>query len=341
MRKYLCLSFLLMSGLFTVPTFSFNFEVTTPVDGFSWENKDAFKLGIQPAASGKIESGMFGMVRNDGNKFHEGIDIKSFSRNRAGQAIDKIYAVLSGKISHISRENNGSYGKYLVLEHNNDGFLFYTLYAHLSEISENIYEGKQIHSGDFLGIIGDTSNVYKFPKGTEHLHFEIGFQLGRNSFDSWYANKFPKDDKNLHSHWNGLNLSGIDPLSFFTASSNPDFKSFADFIDSLPIAFSVYVPTSKIPEIVYESPHILNGEINEEVRAWNISFSWSGTPLCFTALNSLKSGTNLKINFVSKKYIQDSIKHGTLKKNGETFVPGSRLIENLKIIFGPNNTAIK
>jgi len=341
MIKYLGLSFLLMSGLFTVPTFSFNFEVTSPVDGFSWENKDAFEFGIQPAASGKIESGMFGIVRNNGSKFHEGIDIKSFSRNKAGQSTDKIYAVLSGEISHICRENNGSYGKYLVLEHNNDGFLFYTLYAHLSEISENIYEGGLINSGDFLGIMGDTSSVYKFPKGTEHLHFEIGFQLGRNSFDSWYANKFSKDDKNLHSHWNGLNLSGIDPFSFFTASSNPDFKSFADFIDSLPVAFSVYVPTSKIPEIVYASPRILNRKINEEVRAWNISFSWSGTPLCFTALNSLDLGNNLKINYVSKKYIQNSIKYGTLKKDGKVFTPGDRLIENLKIIFDPNNTAIK
>lgn len=329
-----------MSELFLVPAFSFSFDISSPVNGFSWENTEEFYKGIQTAASGMVESGMFGMVRNNGKRFHEGIDIKSFSRDNKGRAIDKIYAVLSGKVAHICRENNGSYGKYVVLEHKDGGFVFYTLYAHLSKISDNILEGSYLNSGDFLGIIGDTSTVYKFPIGTEHLHFEIGFRIGGKSFERWYYNKFPEDDENLHSIWNGLNLCGFDPFAFFTASKNADMKSFSDFVHSIPVSFSVYLPTDKVPEIVYFSPGLLINETKGKVRAWNISFSWNGTPLCFEALYSLDSGSNIKINFVSKKYIQNLINYGILKKEKETFIIGNRLNDILKIIFSPE-TIIK
>ena len=45
---------------------------------------------IQPTSSGKLVSGLFGCVRNNGHKFHEGIDLYPIARDSSGEAIDKI-----------------------------------------------------------------------------------------------------------------------------------------------------------------------------------------------------------------------------------------------------------
>ena len=85
---------------------------------------------------------MFGLTRNEGTRFHEGIDVKSAVRDRHGNAADEIFAVCPGKVAHVCRENNGSYGKYVVLEHWSGGISFYSLYAHLSLAAASLKEGE-------------------------------------------------------------------------------------------------------------------------------------------------------------------------------------------------------
>ena len=327
---------LLISGLFSVSAFSFDFEVKSPVSEFYWDKK-SLNSGIQPAASGRVESGLFGMVRNDGQRFHEGIDIKSFSRDGKGRVTDRVIAACDGIVVHVCRENNGSYGKYVVIEHKSGKILFYTLYAHLNEVSDNLEENKSVRAGEGVGIMGNTSSTYKFKTGTEHLHFEVGLRLGQNSFNDWYKNQFPADDKNLHSFWNGLNLSGIDPVDFLKASENTSLHSFKNFLDSIPVAFSVVVSTKEIPEIIYFSPGLLAEKfVPEKIIGWKIDFSWNGTPLKFKPLTEVKNQafTGNKIVYVSKKYIQNSIIFGNIISKGENFEIGKKLSNNLKIIFG-------
>ena len=45
---------------------------------------------VQPTASGKLESGLFGMTRNDGTRFHEGVDIRPLAELDARHAVDPI-----------------------------------------------------------------------------------------------------------------------------------------------------------------------------------------------------------------------------------------------------------
>ncbi|WP_326599051.1 M23 family metallopeptidase [Streptomyces sp. NBC_01803] len=60
-------------------------------------------------------------------------------------------------------ENSGDYGE-LVIVKMTDGY--YTLYAHLSEIS--VREGQQVKAGNQVGETGDTGN-----STGPHLHFEV------------------------------------------------------------------------------------------------------------------------------------------------------------------------
>lgn len=332
------LSLLLMSGLFSIPAFSFDFEPNFPTELDFVSNRSA----IQPASSGKVESGLYGMVRNNGTRFHEGIDIKSFRRNEKGRVEDNIFAVVSGTVVHISRENNGSYGKYIVIEHRSGNVSFYTLYAHLASIVPDLSEGFFVKNGKILGVMGDTSSVYKFPEGTEHLHFEVGLRLGGNSFSEWYKSTFPANDKNLHSFWNGLNLAGLDPVEFFKASRDSTIKTFGDWLKKQPVAFSVFVETEKFPEILESSPGLfkeaetLVRERRKPLIGWYIDFSWSGVPLGFKPVYTKEyKNKSVKILNVNKKYLHLLRLRNIISNADENEVlVGKRLKDILYIIFG-------
>lgn len=334
---------LIMSELMVVPAFSFDFPVSFPISTKGLNDKENFDCYIQPASSGQIKSGMYGMTRNNGTRFHEGIDIKSFCRDEKGRVEDKVFAVVSGTVVHISRENNGSYGKYIVIEHRSGNVSFYTLYAHLDSVASDLSEGFFVKNGHILGIMGGTSSVYKFPEGTEHLHFEVGLRLGRNSFSEWYKSTFPANDKNLHSFWNGLNLAGLDPVEFFRVSGDSAIKTFGDWLKRQPIAFSVFVETEKIPEILESSPGLFKGtdtlvrERRKPLVGWHVDFSWSGVPLSFTPVYEIsKRNFPVKLKIVSECYIHQSVSRGMIAKDKNKFVLGKSLKNTLRIIFGDN-----
>jgi hypothetical protein len=57
----------------------------------------SFEDFIQPTVSGKISSGTFGMVREDGKRFHEGIDIRPSRVLANGEAADRIFSAIAGQ----------------------------------------------------------------------------------------------------------------------------------------------------------------------------------------------------------------------------------------------------
>src|SRR5271154_1780304 len=54
---------------------------------------------FQPTVEGNVESGMFGCVRDNGRRFHEGIDIKCLQRDRRGEPTDPVHAVADGDVA--------------------------------------------------------------------------------------------------------------------------------------------------------------------------------------------------------------------------------------------------
>ena len=84
----------------------------------------------------------------------------------------KVITPLKGKVH--SFQNNatvGDYGPTIILRHEIEGFVFHTLYGHLSISSiENIQIGQEFENGTVLATLGTSDiNVNYAP----HLHFQI------------------------------------------------------------------------------------------------------------------------------------------------------------------------
>ncbi|NER16022.1 peptidoglycan DD-metalloendopeptidase family protein [Spongiivirga citrea] len=87
-------------------------------------------------------------------------------------ASTKVVAPIDGEVhSFADNSSLGDYGPTIILKHQFDEIVFYTLYGHLARTSLNdMYVGKQFRSGDVLANLGTPKeNVNYAP----HLHFQI------------------------------------------------------------------------------------------------------------------------------------------------------------------------
>ena len=84
----------------------------------------------------------------------------------------KVLAALDGKIHSFKfNEGIGNYGPTIVLEHNIENEIFYTLYGHLStESIENIEIGTFLKKGQQIAILGNSAENGNY---SPHLHFQI------------------------------------------------------------------------------------------------------------------------------------------------------------------------
>jgi murein DD-endopeptidase MepM/ murein hydrolase activator NlpD len=64
-----------------------------------------------------------------------------------------------------ARKRNGSFGKYIRINHNND---YATAYAHLNKYDENLAVGSRVQQGDIIGYVG-TTGLTSGP----NLHYEV------------------------------------------------------------------------------------------------------------------------------------------------------------------------
>lgn len=284
---------------------------------------------LQPASSGRIQSAMFGMVRDGGSRFHEGIDIRSVKKMGNGTPMDIVYSVYPGVVAHLSPENNGSYGRYVVLLHQKDGIEFYTLYGHLLDISPVLKEGEKVRAGSVLGMLGQTSTVYRISKDTAHLHFEIGMVLGESGFDSWYFRNYGKG--NLHGRYNGFNLVGTDPLDFYSFHAGKGDVCPVAWLRNLETAFTLRYPASVVPSFLERSPALCREPIPEGNFSWEIDFTWFGLPVSFRPVKSdILSESVLNPN---RNLCSLAEKRGVLVRRGNQFVPGKTLRNYLEILF--------
>lgn len=114
-----------------------------------------------PTEKGYTLSSYYGYrlsVFAEGN-FHSGIDIAGTGYG------SKVYAANNGTIQIIKNLGNTSYGKYIMINHNNG---YYSLYAHMSKFAEGLTVGSVVSRGDVIGYVGSTG----WSTGP-HLHYEI------------------------------------------------------------------------------------------------------------------------------------------------------------------------
>lgn len=114
-----------------------------------------------PTNSGYTISSYYGyrlQVFGEGN-FHSGIDI-------AGTGYGSpVKAANNGTIEIIENLGNSSYGKYIMINHNNG---YYSVYGHMSGFAKGLTKGTTVSRGQVIGYVGSSG----WATGP-HLHFEI------------------------------------------------------------------------------------------------------------------------------------------------------------------------
>ncbi len=249
------------------PTPNPAFDQGQPVEAF-----------VQPTASGRIESGLYGCTRNGGARFHEGLDLFPIERDRRGEALDPIFAVLPGRVVHVSRvAGHSSYGRYLVVQHDGESPAFHSLYAHMASIDSAIKVGSRVEAGTVLGIMGRSAAGYTIPRTRAHLHLELGLRL-TDDFQTWFDRQ-SFGSSNRHGNWNGMNLVGVDPLDFYRAMQDGEVSDFHEYLRRLPVAARIRVHSATIPSFVENYPVLLTRPYAErELVAWDIAFTQFGLP---------------------------------------------------------------
>ncbi len=201
---------------------------------------------FQPTIEGTTETGMFGCVRREGRKFHEGIDIKCRQRDRRGEPLDPVHAVADGEVAFINKKSGlSNYGRYIMLAHRWDGVQVYTLYAHLRDVADGLIVGQPVRKGQVIATLGHSTNTREgISAERAHLHFEINFMLNPG-FRVWYPKRDPKGPP--FGNFNGKNLIGLDAAAFYRAyAANPKLN-FADYVARQPVAFTVLVGARLFP----------------------------------------------------------------------------------------------
>lgn len=251
-------------------------KIVWPTESTAFVKGESFEAFIQPTFGHEPKSGLFGDVRNNGYRFHEGIDIKPVRRSKRGEPLDSVYAAMRGIVALVNDSPGASsYGRYVVIEHDALDVPVYTLYAHLRSIDESIKKGVRVESGCRLGQMGRSAD-YAIAREAAHLHFEVGLRYGEH-FQKWYdLQKF--GSKNKFGVFNGMNLQGMDPLAFMNAAREGKLSNgrVADYISSLPTAFIVRYYTAKIPDFALRYPKL--ADLNGSQRGWDIHFTWYGLP---------------------------------------------------------------
>ena len=325
MKYYWCT--LIWLGGWCTPLFAT--EVVWPTS-MNRQTIHSFEDFIQPTVSGEISSGTFGMVREDGKRFHEGLDIRPSRVLANGEAADRIFSAIAGKVAYLNHETNGPYGKYVVLVHPEAEIEVYTLYAHLAAIDKNLRVGDPLPQGKAIALMGRSSTPENpTPLERSHLHFEVGLRLS-DSFNRWYNKKNdPLKNPNLHGIWNGQNLVGFDP-SYILKSTRVNLL---DVVHNLPTALAVVIRTRTAPDFVYRYPGLTNGEAST-AAGWYIEFTWHGLPKHWTALpaDSKQLPSNgFKIVGMNPQMRDLMIQRQMLASDGKK--PGEILIQNLEILL--------
>jgi hypothetical protein len=276
------------------------------------------------------EGGSFGFVRTPLRvgqdvvltKFHEGIDIQPAKRDKAGNPLDLVMSITGGTVVHASNvAGRSNYGKYVVVEHRIDGDTFYSVYAHLAEVTAQ--PGDAVKPGSVLGRMGYTGAGLNRTRA--HLHLEMCLLMSRH-FGGWHT-AF-SGGTNFHGNFNGMNLAGMDVASLFLAhQKNRDLKV-RDFVLASPAYFKVTVPREGAWDFAERHRWMVKGDLNAPSPSWEISFTATGLAVGIAPsprevaepLVSAVRNTRISHRHLTRGLIDGSGTSATLTRSGKQLV---------------------
>jgi murein DD-endopeptidase MepM/ murein hydrolase activator NlpD len=311
-----------------------NFQLSWPTPNPAFAKGMGYSAFLQKTGPGKsFSSGAFGCVRNNGYKFHEGLDLYPIKRDPRGRAVDAIYSAMPGIVSHVNDiSGHSAYGRYIVLTHNQLRPALYSLYGHLASIDPGVKVGSRVNVAQEIGKMGNSAS-YSIPLNRSHLHFEIGLRL-TNRFQEWYDRK-SFSSKNRHGNYSGFNLVGIDPLPFYSEFSKKSFAMPIDYIKSLPQEAKIRVKTSVVPDFANRYPELIRlFPENKKWNGWECIFGPYGLPITLQQTDQCTS-SEPSLRVISYDQQNDSRKCRKLveKRNGK-IVPAEQMKLYLELLFG-------
>ncbi len=331
-------SLLLAGCALSSPAVAERLRLAWPTANTAYARGEPIENFIQPTQSGRVESGLYGCVRNNGTRFHEALDLFPIKRDSRGEALDEIFSVLHGIVRYV---NDGpglsSYGRYVVVEHTDAQLPVYTLYSHLASIAPGIRPGVRVRTGQTLGIMGRSAGARPLPKERAHLHFEIGLRL-TDDFQPWYDwKKF--GSKNDHGRWNGMNLTGIDPLAFYDAFRAREVDTFLDFWRRISPAVTVRWASSHVPDFVKRYPALRAEPLPlRGLAGWEIEFDKYGVPLSFRPLRQVDIAeyrkNELRVVRADTAVLRDIRCKDLVRNRGGRLAPDDDLQMNLQLLLG-------
>ncbi|MBI3884650.1 MAG: M23 family metallopeptidase [Opitutae bacterium] len=313
-------------------------EIVWPTPNPAWAQGRGIGSFIQPTVSGDPESGLFGCVRSGGAQFHEGLDLKSVSRDRRGEPTDQIFAAMDGVVRYVNpHPGESNYGRYIVLEHPDSQPAVYTLYAHLSRIEPGLRVGAPVRHGQVIATMGLSAGGSPIPRERAHLHFEIGLVATVN-FQAWYLTK-RFGTANEHGEWNGMNLMGIDPLDFLREWRARRVDNIRQYFGRLQPAVRVRIATSRVPDFIERYPSLLRKPRPAGfVGGWEIECNATGIPFAWTPLTPAQvAGMRLnvpQIVWADSAVVRAHRCRSLVRPHRGGYLPGSDLETMLQQVFG-------
>jgi murein DD-endopeptidase MepM/ murein hydrolase activator NlpD len=266
------------------------FKLGLPTDNDAIFSRDPSKFYMytyrtfEGVSSHPWTAGRYGFVRNQQRtsngiiftRFHEGIDIRPVHRDGNNEPLDDIRTLADGLVVYTNKVSGRSnYGNYVVVKHDWGDGPFFSLYAHLREISTT--PGTIVKGGETLGQLGYTGAGINLERA--HVHLEFNMMLSER-FEIWH-NKYFRSP-NHHRIYNGLNLSGMDIAGLLHSHKENPQLTLPEFVRMAGAYYKVAIPVKNrqaLP-ITHRYPWLEQGrEPGQFPSAWEVTLSSSGLPM--------------------------------------------------------------
>jgi peptidoglycan LD-endopeptidase LytH len=271
-RAFLTAFFLCGAPLFAQSPFQF-----PTANHYLYEHGAELKFFAPTEPDKPWTSGSFGCVRDNGQRLHEGLDIRHLQTDRRGEPTDPVMATADGTVVYINtRPSLSNYGNYIVIKHVIQGIEIYSLYAHLSAPRPGLYPGEPVKAGEVIATMGRTSNAEVIGQWRAHVHFELNVLVNDN-FATWFRRASP-GERNDHGEWNGQNLNGLDDREILLDEHNPNGFNLLDFLRSQTELCRVLVRATDFPYLHRYPMLVLPNPVaqHEGVAGYEVALNYNG-----------------------------------------------------------------
>jgi murein DD-endopeptidase MepM/ murein hydrolase activator NlpD len=141
-----------------------------------WVDQQLAQTGCRYGIGGYMEhrtlyarSALFDTAGQEPRRLHLGVDIW-------GLAGTPVYTPLDGTVHSFQNNNHfGDYGPTIILQHNLDGLVLYSLYGHLNlACLEKLHLGQSVQKDEQIALFGNATENGSWPP---HLHFQLMFDM--------------------------------------------------------------------------------------------------------------------------------------------------------------------